>query len=1252
MYISDSEARCVTPARTTPSTSHVTVSNDGRQYSGWPLVYTKGSGTFLKFIFDNSEPGCLDCVNSVYGNGLNPTFVTEKWHLDNATGPYIGGTLVTITAKGLNWPDGVAPYDLFVPGSGQRYNGPVGGPGAPHPHNVDPMSSGNGPPVTGTFYPHQNLKCRWQCFLDEDQNWGTGSNDTVRGVDEVEYSEWLPATWHDYTKITCESPPMTVPGAQFQPIGATYCRIHVTNDGTSYNEDAFAEWFYEDRRPTVTNIKSDQLSVWPARGPFAGNTEVTVLGTNFLPSKYLKCKFGGVNSAEGANSYVEDDVSHVVGEAGGKARYISSTEIVCVSPAFGPAASITQYPPGSPNRTMGSGAILDVDSYAGTEDDQIGSVVVVSGGRGYLTPPVITIEGGGGCCAVIESTVDAYGAIATVTVVSGGRGYNRGSGAQATATLSGQAGDLKRGVSQVIVEPNQGGAGYLVPPDVTFACNAADLTDVSCFGTGDVSMGGAPAWNPGRHARGVAVLGHDPTCERSYKTCHGQGAVVRVDVLFGGEYYVTAPVVIFTPRKPHVRVVPNEANPKFNTSNGGLDPPQVGYYSRQGKGWDELDPEAQHGSWPDGAESTEVPYDVEFARYPNGAQSFYGIPGIRNGRMPGVSDRECVKSPSECPDPATSKASGWKTCNLCPEFRNPEDRGPLLPPLGKAFMDGSIKPGHQELIRVSNNYNKFGAIKGSDQSAQRTHVGYRDATKDPQSEDMGYWIWSTSGTSEVEMNRCRVSNNPPVHQFGGLQGHGLDAALGLGTADDEFQLIGSTNNLRYLDGSSVGGAPGSGALAYATLNGTDAECAEWKTCYVESVTVSARGAGYMHPPTVTFSGGGAGHGARAVAIISGGTVLRVEVDPTARGTGYTSPPAVLLTPVRQATTYDASMEATGHYIDARAETSGGLKGYKHASSTDPAADTVGHGTYTLDQSALSVHAGQYRMTSNYMVGHGAFPGHPGNQNLGHPRKDCIYFLYSDIYVSPSGSDSTGQGTAGRPYRTVQKCIDASLSNARDFYVYKKMDGGDRDDSIPDGTPRYGIESAGERVDATNAGNTPTPYDKGYTGRQTRNYNGRQTGWRNPKTGQLYGGKSWSDNTRDTQKGFGYTVNRDRCVLKDGVYWGEGNRELQPHGHVVEVWAENPQNVTLDCGGRSVGKNVFTADRHAGESASVTGSVSVHGVVTRRCAVRADPAANHRPYYPGRPGYGPGTKDPNGAACWPGATGCQYRQPVDGQAAGQ
>jgi len=67
---------------------------------------------------------------------------------------------------------------------------------------------------------------------------------------------------------------------------------------------------------------------------------------------------------------------------------------------------------------------------------------------------------------------------------------------------------------------------------------------------------------------------------------------------------------------------------------------------------------------------------------------------------------------------------------------------------------------------------------------------------------------------------------------------------------------------------------------------------------------------------------------------------------------------------------------------------------------------------------------------------------------------------------------------------------------------------------------------------------------------------------------------------------------------------------------------------------------------------VIGSVSIHGVVMRRCNVRADPKPNYRPYYPGRPGYGPGTRNPNGASCWPGATGCQYRAPIDGMAAGQ
>jgi hypothetical protein len=40
------------------------------------------------------------------------------------------------------------------------------------------------------------------------------------------------------------------------------------------------------------------------------------------------------------------------------------------------------------------------------------------------------------------------------------------------------------------------------------------------------------------------------------------------------------------------------------------------------------------------------------------------------------------------------------------------------------------------------------------------------------------------------------------------------------------------------------------------------------------------------------------------------------------------------------------------------------------------------------------------------------------------------FLFSDIYVSPSGDDVTGEGTSALPYRTIQRGIHAALSSPR------------------------------------------------------------------------------------------------------------------------------------------------------------------------------------------------------------------------------
>merc|ERR1712093_597092 len=37
----------------------------------------------------------------------------------------------------------------------------------------------------------------------------------------------------------------------------------------------------------------------------------------------------------------------------------------------------------------------------------------------------------------------------------------------------------------------------------------------------------------------------------------------------------------------------------------------------------------------------------------------------------------------------------------------------------------------------------------------------------------------------------------------------------------------------------------------------------------------------------------------------------------------------------------------------------------------------------------------------------------------------LKFLFSDIYISVTGSDVTGDGTLGRPYQTIQRGVDAA-----------------------------------------------------------------------------------------------------------------------------------------------------------------------------------------------------------------------------------
>ena len=300
-WVSSVEVTCVTPARPKPATTQVTVSNGDGSWSAPPLVYVAGSGTALTFTYDDSPPGCQGCAApGGFQAALSPwERARETWESDRDSGPDSGGTTVHISSANggmrLN-PEAVCtPSSYIGTTSGHRYWVPNGGPGlGGKVFDVDPTSPGNGPPVTGTFYPSERLTCMFTCPLTvTNASWPsnssnatnpnstsgsyvdlsayhaslrraeegfavdassfTGGNKNVssfaltRGVasDAATVSARTAARWIDYTRIACVSPPRPTPSSSTRTLGdgvvvavdaSRNCVVTVTNDGDVFDD--------------------------------------------------------------------------------------------------------------------------------------------------------------------------------------------------------------------------------------------------------------------------------------------------------------------------------------------------------------------------------------------------------------------------------------------------------------------------------------------------------------------------------------------------------------------------------------------------------------------------------------------------------------------------------------------------------------------------------------------------------------------------------------------------------------------------------------------------------------------------------------------------------------------------------------------------------------------------------------------------------------------------------------------------------
>ena len=298
-WVSSVEVTCVTPARPKPATTQVTVSNGDGSWSAPPLVYVAGSGTALTFTYDDSPPGCQGCAApGGFQAALSPwERARERWESDRDSGPDSGGTTVHISSAngGMRLNPGGEPAYVGTT-SGHRYWVPNGGPGlGGKVFDVDPTSPGNGPAVTGTFYPSKRLACMFTCPLivtnasdsPSDSSNATNPNSTsgsyvdrsayhaslrraeegfavdassftgetfpfppqalTRGVasDAATVSAKTAARWIDYTRIACVSPPRPTPSSSTRTLGdgvvvavdaSRNCVVTVTNDGDVFDD--------------------------------------------------------------------------------------------------------------------------------------------------------------------------------------------------------------------------------------------------------------------------------------------------------------------------------------------------------------------------------------------------------------------------------------------------------------------------------------------------------------------------------------------------------------------------------------------------------------------------------------------------------------------------------------------------------------------------------------------------------------------------------------------------------------------------------------------------------------------------------------------------------------------------------------------------------------------------------------------------------------------------------------------------------
>jgi len=157
----------------------------------------------------------------------------------------------------------------------------------------------------------------------------------------------VPAQWQGYNRLKCVSPrryyktATTDPGHPHvpqvdQPVSRSEAAVlRISNDGIHFSRPA-ARFTFKSSPPRIFNLYTQQQSgKHKARGPWTGNTEVYVNGSNFLPSENLKARFIIYNETEKLSD-ARANAKSILEQREGRCVFDTPEQIRCMSPRWYP----------------------------------------------------------------------------------------------------------------------------------------------------------------------------------------------------------------------------------------------------------------------------------------------------------------------------------------------------------------------------------------------------------------------------------------------------------------------------------------------------------------------------------------------------------------------------------------------------------------------------------------------------------------------------------------------------------------------------------------------------------------------------------------------------------------------------------------------------------------------------------------------------------------------------------------------------